>query len=99
MLNYDEGMITYPTPKPLPETQKLFLQCMENFIREREQEAIKRFWRELKMCLDLPITKESAVIVLDKNKVEQLLKKYTENCISETTKYETSKAIEFMFGR
>ena len=75
MFNYDEGMIPYPNPKPLPETQKLFLQCMENFIREREQEAIKRFWRELKMCLDLPITKESAVIVLDKKKVDEVLKK------------------------
>lgn len=36
----------------------------------------------------LPITEESAVIVLDKNKVEQVLKNRTENCISEVTKYE-----------
>lgn len=99
MFNYDEGMIPYPNPKPLPETQKLFLQCMENFIRERQQEAVKFFWKEIEDCLDLPITEESAVIVLDKKKVEQVLKKYTENCISETTKYEMSKYIEFMFGR
>lgn len=99
MLNYDEGMIPYHEHKPLPKTQTLFLQCMENFIMERKQEAVKKFWEEIADCLDLPITEESAVIVLDKKKVEQLLKKYTENCISETTKYEMSKSIEFMFGR
>ena len=99
MLNYYEGMTTYPEPEPLPETQKLFLQCMENFIRERQQEAVKIFWKEIEDCLDLPITEESAVIVLDKKKVGQVLKKRTENCISEVTKYDMSKAIEFMFGR
>lgn len=71
---YPEGYICHKDPEPLPETQEVFLKCMENFIREREQEAVKRFWRELKMCLDLPITKESAVIVLDKKKVDEVLK-------------------------
>ena len=74
MFNYDEGMIPYPNPKPLPETQKLFLQCMENFIRERQQEAVKKFWEEIADCLDLPITEDSAVIVLDKKKVDEAKK-------------------------